>query len=281
MADDAVQSRALTPMQEIRQQMMSPETAAQFRMALPAHVPVERFQRVALTAIANNPDLMRADRRSLFNACGRAAQDGLLPDGREAALVMFGSAATYMPMVAGILKKVRNSGELAAISTHVVYANDRFEMRLGDAEELIHVPPPLSQDRGDIVGVYAVATLKNGEKMREVLSKMDVERIRAVSRSKDRGPWVQWWEEMAKKSAIRRLSKRLPMSTDRDDDLRRVIERDDDMTDLSDVTPPTAAAAIEAMLTAPDHPSTTDTIGSTVVGRDDASSEAAGAGGER
>ena len=238
----------------VKQQIFAPETTSQFRMALPAHIPVERFQRVALTAIANNPDLLRADRRSLFNACGKAAQDGLLPDGREAALVMFGQQAQYMPMVAGVLKKVRNSGELAAISAHVVYSRDRFVMKLGDSEELIHEPPPLGEDRGEIVGAYAVATLKNGEKMREIMSKKDIERVRAVSRAKNGGPWSQWWEEMAKKTVIRRLSKRLPMSTDRDEAIRRVIERDDEMTDLnaqSAAPEADAASAVQAALMAP------------------------------
>jgi hypothetical protein len=43
----------------------------------------------------------------------KLAQDGLLPDGREAAVVMFGNKAQAMPMIAGILKKVRQSGEVA------------------------------------------------------------------------------------------------------------------------------------------------------------------------
>ena len=58
---------------------------SQFAAALPAHMPVERFMRVVLTAAQNNPDLVRADRPSFFNACMKAAQDGLLPDGREGA----------------------------------------------------------------------------------------------------------------------------------------------------------------------------------------------------
>lgn len=241
--------KALTPLAEIKQQLFAPEATAQFRMALPAHIPVERFQRIALTAITNNPDLMRADRRSLFNSCVRAAQDGLLPDGREAALVLFKDTAQYMPMVAGILKKVRNSGELATISAHVVYSGDKFTYRLGDTEELIHEPPPLDKPRGEAVGVYAIATLKNGEKVREILTKPEVEKIRAVSRAKNAGPWVTWWEEMARKTAIRRLSKRLPMSTDRDDELRKVIEADDDMVDLDAVTVQSPAARVQALLT--------------------------------
>ncbi|MBX4421155.1 recombinase RecT, partial [Mycobacterium tuberculosis] len=84
------------------------------------HVPVEKFTRVAMTAIQNNPDLQNADRRSLFGAIVRLAQDGLLPDGREAAIVLFGKQAQAMPMIAGVLKKIRQSGDVAKVSAHVV-----------------------------------------------------------------------------------------------------------------------------------------------------------------
>ena len=91
---------------------------AQLAATLPAHISVDRFQRVVLTAINTNPDLLSADRRSLFNAAVRAAQDGLMPDGREGALVIFKDKnnkknAVWMPMVFGIIKKSRQSGEIA------------------------------------------------------------------------------------------------------------------------------------------------------------------------
>jgi len=85
---------------------MQPEFAA----ALPPQIPVEKFIRTTLTAVQMNPDLLQADRRSLLGACMKAAQDGLLLDGREAAPVIFntkdGKKVQYMPMVGGILKKM-------------------------------------------------------------------------------------------------------------------------------------------------------------------------------
>src|SRR5688500_3765384 len=75
--------------------------------ALPPHMPVERFMRVVLTAVNGNPDLLKADRRTLFESAMKAAQDGLLPDGRDGAFVTFSGKVQWMPMVGGILKKVR------------------------------------------------------------------------------------------------------------------------------------------------------------------------------
>lgn len=201
----------------------------QFAAALPSHIPVDRFKRVVVTALNSSPDLARADRRSLFTACIRAAQDGLYPDGREAALVIFNSKdrktgewkklVQYMPMVAGILKRLRNSGELASISANVVFSNDKFDYELGDNPRIEH--KPCLGERGQPIGVYAIAKLTNGETQREVMSYGEVEKVRAVSRAKDEGPWVQWWEEMARKSVIRRLSKRLPGSSDLEELMRR------------------------------------------------------------
>lgn len=213
---------------------MEPE----FRAALPAHIPSAKFIRTAQTAIQMNPDIVTCDRTSLYAACMKAAQDGLVLDGREAALVKFGGVAQYMPMVAGILKKARNSGDISTIAAHVAYEKDTFDYTLGDDEHIKH-KPYLGTDRGKPVLVYAIAKLKDGGIMREVMTVADVEKVRGVSRAKGTGPWVQWWDEMAKKTVIRRLAKRLPSSTDREDDeLQRVVTRDDELYDVE--TPPAA-----------------------------------------
>jgi recombination protein RecT len=189
--------------------------APQFKAALPAHIPVERFVRTTLTAVQTNPDLMNADRRTLFASATRAAQMGLLPDGREGAIVTFGGKCQFMPMLGGVLKLVRNSGELASIDAQIVYKNDKFTYRPGIDLVPAHEPDWFG-DRGDIVGVYAVAKMKDGAAYVEILSKKQVEQVRNVSRAKSSGPWVTWWDEMARKTAIRRLAKRLPLSTDLD-----------------------------------------------------------------
>lgn len=224
MASQAIAERTANPVQVIRQNLTAMEP--EFENALPAHVTVKKFTRVAMTAIQNNPDLMGADRRSLFGAIVRLAQDGLLPDGREAALVMFGKQVQAMPMIAGILKKVRQSGEVSYISAHIVYSNDRFKWTLGFDENVEHEPAPLDQDPGDAIAAYAVAVLKDGSRLLEVMRKSDIEKVRNVSRAKGNGPWVTWWGEMARKTVMRRLSKRLPMSTDLDD----AFDRDATMT---------------------------------------------------
>jgi recombination protein RecT len=181
-----------------------------------------------------NPELLSADRRSLLGACMKAAQDGLLLDGREAAPVIFntkdGKKVQYMPMVGGILKKIRNSGELASISANVVYDKDSFEYELGDDERIVH-KPFLGADRGQQIAVYAVAKTKDGAIYREVMSVADVEKVRAASRAGKFGPWADWWDEMAKKTVIRRMAKRLPSSADVD----QVFESDNDASGFDQI----------------------------------------------
>lgn len=232
-------SNELTPMEAMRGTLvkMQPE----FQAALPPQINVEKFIRTTLTAVQMQPDLLGADRRSLLGACMKSAQDGLLPDGREAALVIFngkeGKRVQYMPMIGGILKKIRNSGELASISAQVVYDKDFFEYELGDNESITH-KPFLGEERGKPIAVYAVAKTKDDAIYREVMSVSDVEKVRAASRAGRFGPWVDWWDEMAKKTVIRRMAKRLPSSADVD----QVFESDNEASGfvqkpMVDVTP--------------------------------------------
>jgi recombination protein RecT len=186
-----------------------------FTAALPTQITAEKFVRTTMTAVQMNPALLQGDRRSLLGACMKAAQDGLMLDGREAALVVFGQKIQYMPMIGGILKKLRNSGDLLTISANVVFEKDIFDFTLGDDEKISH-KPYLGRLKGDIIAVYAIAKTKDGGVYREVMTIDQVEKVRASSRASGAGPWTQWFDEMAKKTVIRRLCKRLPSSADID-----------------------------------------------------------------
>lgn len=212
------------------------QLAPELQAALPRHVTPEKFSRVAMTAIQNDPMLIDADRKSLFGSIVKLAQMGLLPDGREAALVIFNQKAKgggyekkvqAMPMIAGLLKMVRQSGELASIDSHVVYENDKFTYRPG-VDVVPVFEPDWFGDRGKPIGVYALATLKDGTQIPpEIMNYEQVEKVRSVSKAgnNEYGPWSQWWSEMARKTVLRRLSKRLPMSTD----LEEAFESDPSM----------------------------------------------------
>lgn len=213
---------------------------SQIAMSLPAHISVDKFKRVVLSAVSRNPDLyIKADKRSLFLACQDCAADGLLPDGREAALVIYNTKVNgewikkvqYIPMIRGIIKRMRNSGEVAAVDSQVVYQNDRFQYQLGDDPKIIH--EPTLGEPGAMIGAYAIITLTNGEKLREVMNKAQIEKIRLRSKNADKGPWVDDAGEMWRKTVTRRCSKRAPSSPD----LERLWQRGDDVDDDAPALP--------------------------------------------
>jgi recombination protein RecT len=228
-----------TPIAAVRQQLSS--MGAQFRAALPNHISVDRFSRVVMTAVQNNPELLECDQRSLWNAAMKAAQDGLLPDGREGAITVRKDwkkgtkLALWQPMITGIRKKARNSGEIATWDAHVVFANDIFEYELGDDPSVRH--KPALTNRGPIIAAYSVCTLKSGEKTREIMS---IEQIHEIRDRYSDGwkafkagyikstPWSTSEEEMCRKTVARRHSKVLPMSSDLDILMRRDDQRQED-----------------------------------------------------
>lgn len=238
--------RGVSPQQQFRDELA--RMADQFVAALPEHIKPERFQRIVLTAVLGDPALLRADRKTLLESAMRAAQDGLMPDKREGAFVVFntklgrddrgkdiyGNAVQWMPMIGGIIKKMHQSGEIAMITAKVVYGGDIFRAWVDDDGEHVNYEQAEHPDFDTIRQVFALAKTKEGAVYVETLTPRDIEKIRSVSRSKDKGPWATWWEEMAKKSAIRRLAKRLPLSADMHD----LIQRDNELYDLSQAPEP-------------------------------------------
>ena len=218
--------------------------AGQFEAVLPAHIPVDRFIRVVMTAVQNNRDLLACRRQSLLNACIKAATDGLIPDGREGAIVPFGESedggakseqAQWMPMIGGIRKKARNSGELSDWYAHVVYAGDEFDYELGDNPHIRHKPALNGGRTRPITHAYSIAKLKDGTISREVMNIAEIEEIRKRYSRARRGPWSDpvAYPEMVRKTVLRNHSKSLPMSTDLD----TVIRRDDVFYDMSGPAP--------------------------------------------
>lgn len=225
--------------------------ADEFRKALPSHISPERFQRTILTAVQSDPELLLADRQSLVLACMKAAQDGLLPDKREAALVIFTEnkkvggewvrtkKVQYMPMVYGLRKKVLQSGEIADITAKVVYrreAEEGFFVYEEGTEAMLRHKPMLELTEAEatddcIVAAYSMATFKDGTRSYEVMRRFEIDKVRQASQTgalgktimfgsdkgkavPPKGPWVDWFPEQAKKTVIRRHTKTLPMSGD-------------------------------------------------------------------
>ncbi|WP_315768299.1 recombinase RecT [Bradyrhizobium sp. SZCCHNR2012] len=216
--------------------------------ALPPTIPPKRFVSVLMTALQNKPKLLECTFPSLWNACVRAAQDGLLPDGREGAIAPYGEnkdgkriaeIATWMPMVEGYRKKIFETGKVDMWTVQVVREKDEFEYELGDNAFIKHKPFVGMTSPGNIVGAYSIAKLSSGEKVYEVMGAFEIMQIASKSKAGN-GPWKDpvFVPEMAKKVVARRHYKQLPHSESMD----AMIARDDATHGLIDDQTPRIAA---------------------------------------
>jgi recombination protein RecT len=192
-------------------------------------VPIERFRQVVLHTIARNPDLQRASLPSVLDAIRVAATLKLEPTGilGEGYLIRYGQDAQFEAGYRGLMKLARRSGEVAIIDAQVVYENDHFKPQLGTEPRIEHVPA--DGDRGSYRGAYAWARLRSGELKVEWLTYAEIEKVRKVSRNGQgsSSPWVSWWGEMARKTALKRLMKQLPLGSDADAALRHEATLDE------------------------------------------------------
>jgi recombination protein RecT len=206
----------------------------QIAMALPQTVSLDRFARATSTALLQNPDLAKSDEAALFQAVVKCAQDGLLPDGREAALVLYKGKAQYLPMIGGVRKIAAEYGW--TIRTHVVYANDEFAVEQGTNDRILHRPVPIGADRGPLVAAYAVAHHRDGRRsFFEVMTGEDIAKAKAVAQT-DR-VWKQWPSQMWEKTVGHRIAKKLPLDPIDSQRLTRVLN-------AVDLGPAESAAAL-------------------------------------
>lgn len=223
----------------VAQMLASDSVKQQIALALPRHMTADRLARIALTEIRKVPKLGQANPMSLLGAVIQCAQLGLEPGNAlgHAYLLPFDKRAknargqwetvdTEVQLIIGyrgMIDLARRSGQIMSLEARAVYAADAFKVRYGLDAVLEHVPDFEAEDRGALTFVYAVAKLKDGGTQFEVMSRREVEEIRARSKAKDDGPWKTDYEAMAKKSVLRRLFKLLPVSIE----LQRAVGLDE------------------------------------------------------
>ena len=189
--------------------LMSPQFQEQIAVACGDAIDPKHFLRVALTSVNKNPKLAGCTKESVLQCCLDAASFGVETNGRDAHLIPYGKVCTLIIDYKGYVRLVMNTGLVSNIHADVVCENDEFEYNLGEVKtHRIDYRKP----RGEMYAVYCIATMKDGSKKAEVLSKEEVDKIRVRSRSGGSGPWVTDYWQMSRKTAFRRLQKWLPLS---------------------------------------------------------------------
>lgn len=201
---------------------------AEITRCLPKHLTAERMTRIALTELRKTPKLQECEPMSFIAAIMQASQLGLEPGVLGSCyLIPFNNKqkgiveCTFMPGYRGFIDLARRSGQIVSLVSRAVYSNDVFEYEFGLTEKLTHKPS--MEDPGELVAVYAVATLKDGGHQFDVMSRKQVDKIRDGSQGKNHGPWVTHYEEMAKKTVLRKLFKWLPCSVE----MQKVVSLDE------------------------------------------------------
>lgn len=201
----------------IKDHLQSPALRDQIAQVLPKHCDADRMARIALTAITRTPDLAKCDQPSFFRCLMDLSQWGLEPDGRHAHLIPFKNRkrdvieCQLILDYKGIVALAYRSGQVASIHADVICEEDDFAYDIG---QVVRHRVDFRKPRGAVYAAYAIVKMHDGAIQCEVMTRDEIEQIRARSKSATSGPWVTDWNEMAKKTVFRRLSKWLPLSAE-------------------------------------------------------------------
>jgi recombination protein RecT len=210
----------------------------EIKKALPSVMTPERFTRMTLSAISSNPSLAKCTPKSFLGAMMNAAQLGLEPNTPlgQAYILPYKNKgeleAQFQIGYKGLIDLAYRSSEVEVIQSHIVYENDEFECEYGINTKLSH--KPADTNRGNPVKVYAIFKTKSGGYGFEVMSIDDVKRhAEKYSKAYDSSysPWKTNFEEMAKKTVLKRVLKYAPLKTDF---VRAVVQDETIKSKLSD-----------------------------------------------
>jgi len=181
-----------------------------------------RLIKLMLTAMSRNPVLLTCSKESILYAIIEMGQLQLEPGALgECYIVPFYNSdikkheAQFMPGYRGLVKLARRSGSISNITAEVVYENDVFDYEMGLNPFLKYKPilVDTEEERGEIKYFYAIGWPKDGSQaIFEVMTKEQVDGIRARSKAKSSGPWVTDYIEMGRKTVTKKLTKRLDLS---------------------------------------------------------------------
>lgn len=199
---------------------------------LPKHLNADRIIKMAVSAYMRSDDLQKCTVTSVIKAVIQAAELGLEVGSLlgESYLLPFNTTvkvrdgnvfkdqkvtiATLVPGYKGLLKLARQSGEVSSISAYVVDEADAFQVTLGLNPDIQHTPN-YDKRTGTLKAVYCVVRFKDGGLHFDVMTKGEVDAIRARSKSGGNGPWVTDFSAMAVKTVIKRTLKMVPLSPEK------------------------------------------------------------------
>lgn len=198
--------------------LTSEGTINKLKSQIVSNVDPQRLVRVIWGAITKTPKLLKATPESVMMCAADCARLGLEPILGRAYLIPFDNnkkgttECQLMIGYQGLIDLARRSGMVTAISARCVYKNDKFKFSINESGPVLKHEPCLTADKGELTGAYCVAKFKDGGTHVEYMNKNEIDSIRSRSKAKGSGPWVTDYDEMAKKTVIRRATKLFPLS---------------------------------------------------------------------
>jgi recombination protein RecT len=202
------------------------ESASEFAKRLPATTDPQRWTLQLATLIQKNSDLLSCDPGSLLLAAYEAAELGvsLSPTLQLGYIIPYGGKAQFQISWRGLVQRAYQTGCVRAFYAEVVHEHDKFERQYAPKRNLFHAPA--DGDRGEEIGAYALVEFKDGTIDWEFCDKALIERHRKHSKQPDSMMWTKFHEEGWRKTPIRILAKRLPLTNPGMEALAEVVERD-------------------------------------------------------
>jgi recombination protein RecT len=227
MTDPAPKANAVTV---IANTLRERDMQAAIRVNLPKDVDQDKFTSATIEALRRAPQVFEdCDRTSVYNAIVEAARDGLIPDGKQGALVPFNTKVgekyikkcQWMIMPSGIVDKLAKQG--VTVYAASVYDGDQIEVWNDDAGQHVKHEVNAFGERGPRIGAYACARTAKGVTYVETMNLTQLAAVAKVSKSKTKdgipyGPWIDWPDRMSEKSCLHRIVKRIPNVTIAEDD---------------------------------------------------------------
>jgi recombination protein RecT len=219
---------AVPQKKDVRELLQSEAVLSQLRKVLPKYLTAERMARVMLTACIKTPKLLQCTRESLLQAMMICSQAGLEPDGRNAHLIPYGDTVQVIFDYKGLVALAERNG-VKNIYADKVCDNDKFRAWVEDGVKKLNHEIDFTKPRGNAYAYYS-SCRRSDMLDYEVMTKDEVDAIRKRSKAAGNGPWVTDYDEMAKKTVLRRMSKRWDLSSE----VAEVINDDDDVpTDIN------------------------------------------------
>lgn len=205
--------------------------------ALPQHMTPDRLMRICLTEFRKNPRLQQCDHMSFLGAVVTAASLGLEPGSAlgQCYLVPYKNEVEFQIGYRGMIDIARRSGHIVSICARAVYEGDYFKVIYGTEDKIEHEPKFTSSE---LTHVYAVAKLQGGGVQFDVMSISEIDSVRTrYSKASHGKAWTDSYDEMAKKTVLRRLFKMLPVSIELSEALKREDEKSHEIIDADYIIP--------------------------------------------